>query len=64
MASGEKVACLETKGKFVMSVAYSSDGKTLACGAMDGAINVFDVETATHKAKLEGTKQDWSLFEH
>jgi len=45
--NGEKEATIATKsGAFVMSVAYSSDGKTLACGGIDGAISVFDVATA------------------
>lgn len=29
--------------KFVLSVAYSPDGKRLACGVMDGTVAVFDV---------------------
>ncbi|KAL5708180.1 WD repeat-containing protein vip3 [Ranunculus cassubicifolius] len=29
-------------GKFVLSVAWSLDGKRLACGSMDGTISVFD----------------------
>ncbi|KAF5186169.1 Wd repeat-containing protein [Thalictrum thalictroides] len=33
-------------GKFVLSVAWSLDGKRLACGAMDGTISVFDVARA------------------
>lgn len=42
--TGEKEATLKTKsGAFVMSVAYTSGGKTIACGAIDGSISVFDV---------------------
>eukprot|EP00798_Chlamydomonas_sp_ICE-L_P003031 gene3031-13056_t len=35
----------QKKERFVLSVAYSPDGKRLACGAMDGTVAVFDVET-------------------
>ena len=79
VATGEREAVLETKGKFVMSVAYrtlnprfeafhcipnavllahpfllSSDGRTIACGGMDGVINTFDVPSATLKGKIQG----------
>jgi len=30
-------------GRFVQSVAYSGDGKRVACGVMDGTVAVFDV---------------------
>jgi len=52
--SGEREQCLETNGKFVMSVAYSSDGRTLACGGNDGLISVFDVSSGKLTVKLEG----------
>ena len=37
-----------------MSVAYSTNGQTLACGANDGAIYVFDVASGKLTSKLEG----------
>ena len=33
-------------GSFVLSVAYSPDGRRLACGTMDGTVAVFDTATA------------------
>lgn len=33
-------------GSFVLSLAYSPDGRRLACGTMDGTVAVFDVATA------------------
>lgn len=41
-------------GKFVLSVAWSADGKRLACGCMDGTISVFDVARAKFLHHLEG----------
>lgn len=52
--SGEKTSALETHGKFVMSVAYTPDGKQLACGAQDGVVYVFDVASGALLNKLEG----------
>ncbi|KAJ4851166.1 WD repeat-containing protein vip3 [Turnera subulata] len=40
--------------KFVLSVAWSPDGKRLACGSMDGTISVFDVTRAKFLHHLEG----------
>ena len=40
--------------RFVLSVAYSADGKRLACGAMDGSVAVFDTETGTAVSVLKG----------
>ncbi|XP_057540130.1 WD repeat-containing protein VIP3 [Amaranthus tricolor] len=40
--------------KFVLSVAWSSDGRQLACGSMDGTISVFDVARAKFLHHLEG----------
>lgn len=40
--------------KFVLSVAFSSDGKRLACGSMDGTISIFDVARAKFLHHLEG----------
>lgn len=46
----------DAKGKepFVLSVAFSPDGKSVACGSMDGLICVFDVETQKLRTKLTG----------
>uniref|UniRef100_A0A1D1YZ94 WD repeat-containing protein 61 n=2 Tax=Anthurium amnicola TaxID=1678845 RepID=A0A1D1YZ94_9ARAE len=41
-------------GKFVLSVAWSPDGRQLACGSMDGTIAVFDVARAKFLHFLEG----------
>ncbi|KAG0466691.1 hypothetical protein HPP92_018271 [Vanilla planifolia] len=41
-------------GKFVLSVAWSPDGKRLAFGSMDGGIAVFDVPRAKFLHQLEG----------
>ncbi|RWW26864.1 hypothetical protein GW17_00008739 [Ensete ventricosum] len=41
-------------GKFVLSVAWSPDGKKLACGSMDGTIAVFDVARSKFLHHLDG----------
>lgn len=40
--------------KFVLSVAWSPDGKRLACGSMDGTISIFDVARAKFLHHLDG----------
>ncbi|GKU91455.1 hypothetical protein SLEP1_g5327 [Rubroshorea leprosula] len=40
--------------KFVLSVAWSPDGKRLACGSMDGTISVFDVARGKFLHHLAG----------
>ncbi|GAB4837746.1 WD repeat-containing protein vip3 [Ancistrocladus abbreviatus] len=40
--------------KFVLSVAWSPDGRRLACGSMDGTISVFDVARSKFLHHLEG----------
>ncbi|KAJ9688063.1 hypothetical protein PVL29_014020 [Vitis rotundifolia] len=40
--------------KFVLSVAWSPDGRRLACGSMDGTISIFDVNRAKFLHHLEG----------
>ncbi|PKI45808.1 WD repeat-containing protein VIP3 [Punica granatum] len=40
--------------KFVLSLAWSPDGKRLACGSMDGTISIFDVARAKFLHHLEG----------
>ncbi|CAL5437959.1 unnamed protein product [Camellia sinensis] len=40
--------------KFVLSVAWSPDGKRLTCGSIDGTISIFDVSRAKFLHHLEG----------
>lgn len=40
--------------KFALSVAWSPDGRQIACGAMDGTISIFDVGRAKFLHHLEG----------
>ncbi|VFQ62806.1 unnamed protein product [Cuscuta campestris] len=40
--------------KFVLSVAWSPDGRLIACGSMDGTISVFDVPRGKFLHFLEG----------
>lgn len=44
----------KSKEKFVLSVAFSPDGRSIACGSMDGLICIFDLETQALKHKLTG----------
>ncbi len=48
----EKVATLETKNKFILSTAFSIDGK-LSSGGIDGVVNVFDMNTQQIFHKVE-----------
>jgi WD40 repeat protein len=41
-------------GRFVQSVAYSPDGRRVACGAMDGTVAVFDSGSGKLLHTLEG----------
>jgi WD domain, G-beta repeat len=52
-----RCAVQQSAGKaehFVLSVAYSPDGKSIACGSMDGSVSVIDVETKQVKSQLGG----------
>ena len=40
--------------RFVMSVAYSPDGKLIACGTQIGTVVIFDVEAGKLVSVLEG----------
>ncbi|KAI5674319.1 hypothetical protein M9H77_14683 [Catharanthus roseus] len=40
--------------KFVLSVAWSPNGRQIACGSMDGTISIFDVARAKFLYHLEG----------
>ena len=44
----------QRKERFVLSVAYSPDGRRLAAGSMDGTVAVFDVATGGLLHTLEG----------
>ncbi|KAJ4708829.1 WD repeat-containing protein, partial [Melia azedarach] len=51
---GPKPTDKSSSKKFVLSVAWSADGKRLACGSMDGTISIFDVARAKFLHHLEG----------
>ncbi|KAF7826122.1 WD repeat-containing protein VIP3 [Senna tora] len=51
---GPKPTDRSSSKKFVLSVAWSPDGKRLACGSMDGTLSVFDVVRAKFIHHLEG----------
>ncbi|KAE8688469.1 WD repeat-containing protein VIP3 [Hibiscus syriacus] len=51
---GTKPSDKSSNKKFVLSVAWSPDGRRLACGSMDGTISVFDVALAKFLHHLEG----------
>lgn len=51
---GSKPSDKSSSKKFVLSVAWSPDGKRLACGSMDGTISIFDVARAKFLHHLEG----------
>jgi WD repeat-containing protein 61 len=42
------------KDKFVLSVAFSPDGRRLACGVMDGTVAIFDVPSGQLLHTLTG----------
>lgn len=48
-----KVAVYETRGKFVMSVAYSPNGKYIASGSENGTVYIFDIEHDKLLHKIE-----------
>uniref|UniRef100_A0A5B7BIB7 Putative WD repeat-containing protein 61 n=1 Tax=Davidia involucrata TaxID=16924 RepID=A0A5B7BIB7_DAVIN len=51
---GLKPSDKSSSKKFVLSVAWSPDGRRLACGSMDGTISIFDVSRAKFLHHLEG----------
>ncbi|KAF8393583.1 hypothetical protein HHK36_021827 [Tetracentron sinense] len=51
---GSKPSDKSGSSKFVLSVAWSPDGRRLACGSMDGTISIFDVSRAKFLHHLEG----------
>ncbi|GJR18618.1 WD repeat-containing protein VIP3 [Tanacetum coccineum] len=51
---GSKASDKGNNKKFVLSVAWSPNGRQLACGSMDGSISVFDVQRAKFLHHLEG----------
>ncbi|KAA3477157.1 WD repeat-containing protein VIP3-like [Gossypium australe] len=51
---GPKPSDKSSSKKFVLSVAWSPDGRRLACGSIDGTISIFDVTHAKFLHHLEG----------
>ena len=60
MGSSKEVSLLlqadekHKREKFVLSVAFSPDGKRLACGVMDGTVALFDVPSGKLMHTLTG----------
>ena len=60
VAEGEKIENIETLLKYinrqslVLSVAFSPDGTTLASGAADNTIRLWDVASGQERRRLEG----------
>ena len=42
------------KDAFALSIAFSPDGRLLACGGMSGGVGLFDAETGKLIGMLEG----------
>ena len=53
-ASNSSSSSNNNKDKFVLSVAYSPDGKKIACGSMDGGVCLFDVGSGKLLCSLPG----------
>lgn len=51
---GSKPSDKSNSKKFVLSVAWSPDGRYLSCGSIDGTISVFDVQWTRFLHHLEG----------
>jgi WD40 repeat protein len=45
----------------VCTVAFSSDGKLVACGGMDGQINVWNTATRTLQGTLESSESGFEV---
>ena len=45
----------------VCTVAFSSDGKLVACGSMDGQINVWNTATRALQGTLEGSESGFEV---
>lgn len=55
LVSGEQRAVLRGHKTYVMATAFSPDGKVLATGSKDGAIKLWDIESAKEVAELKDT---------
>ncbi|BFG35377.1 WD repeat-containing protein VIP3 [Prunus yedoensis var. nudiflora] len=51
---GTKPTDKSSSKKFVLSVAWSLDGRRIACGSMDGTVSVFDADRGKFLHHLEG----------
>ncbi|XP_023564544.1 WD repeat-containing protein 61-like [Octodon degus] len=51
--SGKKAYSLDARGKFILSITCSGEGKYPASGAIDGIINIFDTATGKLLHMLE-----------
>src|SRR5262249_23703134 len=56
VASGKAIATLG-EGEGAMAVAFSPDGRSLACGQVDGTIKLWDVSAQKVRQTLQGHRQ-------
>ncbi|XP_044947323.1 uncharacterized WD repeat-containing protein C25H1.08c-like, partial [Hordeum vulgare subsp. vulgare] len=61
IGSAEDVQELPGHNDTVSTMAFSSDGKLVACGSMDGQINVWNTATRTLQGTLEGSESGFEV---